>query len=179
LNRAPTLHRMGIQAFEPVLVEGNAIRIHPLVCGGFNADFDGDQMAVHLPLSVEAQAEAHVLMLSTHNIFGPANGKPIISPSQDIVMGVYFITIQTPDERPPEKLQRFKDRREALLALEYRKIGIHERIVVRLDGFGRVVEGRADAPKPIPDGRRIVTTAGRILFNEIVEQLTRDPARPE
>src|SRR5205085_5909250 len=92
LNRAPTLHRMGIQAFEPVLVEGNAIKIHPLVCTGFNADFDGDQMAVHLPLSVEAQAEAHVLMLSTHNIFSPANGKPIISPSQDIVMGVYFIT---------------------------------------------------------------------------------------
>jgi DNA-directed RNA polymerase beta' subunit len=98
LNRAPTLHRMGIQAFEPVLVEGNAIRLHPLVCGGFNADFDGDQMAVHLPLSVEAQAEAHVLMLSTHNIFSPANGGPIISPSQDIVLGVYFITVDDASE---------------------------------------------------------------------------------
>src|SRR5258705_4700871 len=118
LNRAPTLHRMGIQAFEPVLIEGNAIRLHPLVCGGFNADFDGDQMAVHLPLSIEAQVEAHVLMLSTHNIFGPANGKPMISPSQDIVMGVYFITIMTPDERPVEKLPRFKDRKEALLAFD-------------------------------------------------------------
>src|SRR5204862_1847958 len=92
LNRAPTLHRMGIQAFEPVLIEGNAIRIHPLVCKGFNADFDGDQMAVHLPLSIEAQVEAHVLMMATNNIFSPANGQPIISPSQDIVMGCYYLT---------------------------------------------------------------------------------------
>src|SRR5512146_682919 len=99
LNRAPTLHRMGIQAFEPVLIEGNAIRIHPLVCGGFNADFDGDQMAVHLPLSVEAQAEAHVLMLSTNNIFSPANGNPIISPSQDIVMGCYYLTASRGQDR--------------------------------------------------------------------------------
>src|SRR5207244_11276787 len=89
---APTLHRMGIQAFEPVLIEGNAIRIHPLVCKGFNADFDGDQMAVHLPLSIEAQVEATVLMMSTNNIFSPANGQPIISPSQDIVMGCYYLT---------------------------------------------------------------------------------------
>ncbi len=132
LNRAPTLHRMGIQAFEPVLVEGNAIRIHPLVCGGFNADFDGDQMAVHLPLSVEAQAEAHVLMLSTHNIFSPANGKPIISASQDIVMGVYFITFMTPDEKDIEKMPRFKDRKEAILALDRRHIGPHDKIVLRL-----------------------------------------------
>src|SRR5574339_948904 len=92
LNRAPTLHRMGIQAFEPILIEGNAIRIHPLVCKGFNADFDGDQMAVHLPLSIEAQVEAHVLMMATNNIFSPANGQPIISPSQDIVMGCYYLT---------------------------------------------------------------------------------------
>src|SRR5436853_1317812 len=92
LNRAPTLHRMGIQAFEPVLIEVNAIRIHPLVCKGFNADFDGDQMAVHLPLSIEAQVEATVLMMSTNNIFSPANGQPIISPSQDIVMGCYYLT---------------------------------------------------------------------------------------
>ena len=92
LNRAPTLHRMGIQAFEPVLVEGNAITLHPLVCTGYNADFDGDQMAVHLPLSLEAKIESHVLMLSTHNIFSPANGNPIVSPSQDILMGVFFLT---------------------------------------------------------------------------------------
>src|SRR5918911_1359539 len=98
LNRAPTLHRMGIQAFEPVLVEGNAIRIHPLVCKGFNADFDGDQMAVHLPLSIEAQVEAHVLMMSTNNIFSPANGHPIITPSQDIVMGCYYLTASRGEE---------------------------------------------------------------------------------
>ena len=99
LNRAPTLHRMGIQAFEPVLVEGNAIRIHPLVCKGFNADFDGDQMAVHLPLSIEAQVEAMTLMMSTNNIFSPANGSPIISPTQDIVMGSYYLTVNRPGEQ--------------------------------------------------------------------------------
>ncbi len=170
LNRAPTLHRMGIQAFEPVLVEGNAIRIHPLVCGGFNADFDGDQMAVHLPLSVEAQAEAHVLMMSTNNIFSPANGKPIISPSQDIVMGVYFITIMAPDERPVEKLATFKDRMEALFAYDQGKITIHERIAVRMDGFTEVVEGQGDPAKPIPANGRIVTSVGRILFSEILEK---------
>ncbi len=96
LNRAPTLHRMGIQAFEPILVEGNAIHLHPLVCKGFNADFDGDQMAVHLPLSIEAQVEAHTLMMSTNNIFAPSNGKPIMSPSQDMVMGCNYITLELP-----------------------------------------------------------------------------------
>jgi DNA-directed RNA polymerase subunit beta' len=99
LNRAPTLHRMGIQAFEPTLVEGNAIHLHPLVCKGFNADFDGDQMAVHLPLSIEAQVEAHTLMMSTQQHLRPANGKPIMSPSQDIVMGCYYITLKLPDRK--------------------------------------------------------------------------------
>ena len=99
LNRAPTLHRMGIQAFEPTLVEGNAIKLHPLVCKGFNADFDGDQMAVHLPLSIEAQVEAHTLMMSTNNIFSPANGAPIISPSQDVVMGCYYMTMSLPGRK--------------------------------------------------------------------------------
>ena len=99
LNRAPTLHRMGIQAFEPTLVEGNAIHLHPLVCKGFNADFDGDQMAVHLPLSIEAQVEAHTLMMSTNNVFAPSNGKPIMSPSQDIVMGCYYMTVEMPDRK--------------------------------------------------------------------------------
>ena len=99
LNRAPTLHRMGIQAFEPILVEGNAIQLHPLVCKGFNADFDGDQMAVHLPLSIEAQVEAHTLMMSTNNIFSPANGAPIISPSQDVVMGCYYLTMSVPERQ--------------------------------------------------------------------------------
>ncbi|MBX3357983.1 MAG: DNA-directed RNA polymerase subunit beta' [Phycisphaeraceae bacterium] len=170
LNRAPTLHRMGIQAFEPVLVEGNAIRIHPLVCGGFNADFDGDQMAVHLPLSVEAQAEAHVLMLSTNNIFGPANGKPIISPSQDIVMGVYFITVGIADEVADNKRPRFKDRREAMLAYDQGKITIHQQIYVRLDGFDAVVDDQGKAPKPLAADRRVLTTVGRILFSDILER---------
>ncbi|HYF14283.1 MAG TPA: DNA-directed RNA polymerase subunit beta', partial [Phycisphaerales bacterium] len=173
LNRAPTLHRMGIQAFEPVLVEGNAIRIHPLVCTGFNADFDGDQMAVHLPLSVEAQAEAHVLMMSTHNIFSPANGKPIISASQDIVMGVYFITFIDPDEKPVEKLPRFKDRREAILAMEQRIVHPHDRILVRVDGFDKVVNSQGGKVESMPkrengQNRAIVTTAGRCLFADVL-----------
>ncbi len=190
LNRAPTLHRMGIQAFEPVLVEGNAIKIHPLVCSGFNADFDGDQMAVHLPLSVEAQAEAHILMLSTHNIFSPANGAPIISPAQDIVYGVYYITsmLEGPGEQLAKELVNrsgelsaemvkamrqypcFKDPHEALLAYDMKKIGIHQPIVVKLpEGqyVDMVLEQKA-APVPMPESRRIVTTVGRLMFNEIL-----------
>ncbi len=169
LNRAPTLHRLGIQAFEPVLVEGNAIRLHPLVCGGFNADFDGDQMAVHLPLSVEAQAEAHVLMLSTHNIFSPANGQPIISASQDIVMGVYFITVtKRDDDRPESELRSFRNRMEALLAYDHGIVDLHNRVVVRLDGFTEVVSAQRGPAEPLPENGRVVTTAGRVLFNEIV-----------
>ena len=169
LNRAPTLHRMGIQAFEPTLVEGNAIRLHPLVCSGFNADFDGDQMAVHLPLSVEAQTEAHVLMLATHNIFSPANGAPIISPSQDIVMGVYFITLMRNDaETDPTKLPRFKDATEALMALDSGKIDLHDPIVVRVEGFDQVVTKERATPEALAHGSRVVTTAGRILFADIL-----------
>ena len=168
LNRAPTLHRMGIQAFEPVLVEGNAIRLHPLVCGGFNADFDGDQMAVHLPLSVEAQAEAHVLMLSTNNIFSPANGSPIISASQDIVMGVYFITTTIAEPKPESELPRFKDRTEAILAYDSKKIGLQDLISVRLDGFANVVNAQRGPIEPLPDHGRVVTTVGRVLFSEIL-----------
>ena len=171
LNRAPTLHRMGIQAFEPVLVEGNAIKVHPLVCTGFNADFDGDQMAVHLPLSVEAQAEAHVLMLATHNVFSPANGNPIISPSQDIVLGVYFITsMDREGEKDPARMPRFKDRSEALLAFDHGKIGLHEPIVVRLEGFGEQITKEKAPPEAIPVNSRVVTTAGRILFAEILDR---------
>ena len=170
LNRAPTLHRMGIQAFEPVLVEGNAIKVHPLVCTGFNADFDGDQMAVHLPLSVEAQAEAHVLMLSTHNVFSPANGQPIISPSQDIVLGVYFMTLMAPDRGvPTNELPTFKDRSEAILAYDQGKIDMHDRSVVRLERFNEVVQSQGGAVEKLPDNRRVVTTAGRCLFSEILE----------
>ncbi|TVQ75662.1 MAG: DNA-directed RNA polymerase subunit beta' [Phycisphaeraceae bacterium] len=169
LNRAPTLHRMGIQAFEPVLVEGNAIKVHPLVCTGFNADFDGDQMAVHLPLSVEAQAEAHVLMLSTHNIFSPANGNPIISPSQDIVLGVYFITQIDPEgETDPTKMPRFKDRKEVLLALDQGSIDIHQPVLVRLDGFEEQILKEKSPPVKMPANKRVVTSAGRILFSDIL-----------
>ncbi|HVZ93163.1 MAG TPA: DNA-directed RNA polymerase subunit beta', partial [Phycisphaerales bacterium] len=173
LNRAPTLHRMGIQAFEPVLVEGNAIKIHPLVCTGFNADFDGDQMAVHLPLSVEAQAEAHVLMMSTHNIFSPANGNPIISPSQDIVLGVYFITYSNEVPADRNTLPRYKDRAEVILAFDHGKIALHQPIVVRLDGFTHQVTSQKGTPEALPKDRRIVTTAGRVIFSD-----TLDPGMP-
>src|SRR6202012_4708676 len=130
LNRAPTLHRMGIQAFEPVLIEGNAIRIHPLVCKGFNADFDGDQMAVPLPLSIEAQTETHVLMLAPNNIFSPANGSPIITPSQDIVLGTFYITSDREGDKGEFKL--FDSPAEALMAYEMGRIRMHSRIFVRV-----------------------------------------------
>jgi DNA-directed RNA polymerase subunit beta' len=168
LNRAPTLHRMGIQAFEPVLVEGNAIKIHPLVCTGFNADFDGDQMAVHLPLSIEAQTEAHMLMLATHNIFSPGNGNPIISPSQDIVLGVYYLTIMPPQEDQKSNFI-FRDPMEAMLAYAARRITMHTAIEVRFPKgrYTEVVEGQKDAPVPFPANNRIKTTVGRLIFNDV------------
>jgi len=168
LNRAPTLHRMGIQAFEPVLVEGNAIKIHPLVCKGFNADFDGDQMAVHLPLSIEAQVEAHVLMMSTNNIFAPSNGAPIMSPTQDIVMGIFYMTTDhvSPAVEPNEA-PRFADPFEAMLAYDHRRIGIHDKIWVRIDQ-DRVVVSAQQADEARPDNRRILTTVGRIIFNDVL-----------
>ncbi len=144
LNRAPTLHRMGIQAFEPVLIEGNAIRIHPLVCKGFNADFDGDQMAVHLPLSIEAQVEATVLMMSTNNIFSPANGNPIITPSQDIVMGCYYLTANRGGEDEavePGDGMRFHSPEEVFQAHAENKLGLHAKIWVRLpQGYVEVTD---------------------------------------
>jgi DNA-directed RNA polymerase subunit beta' len=172
LNRAPTLHRMGIQAFEPVLVEGNAIKIHPLVCTGFNADFDGDQMAVHLPLSVEAQAEAQILMLATHNIFSPANGNPIISPSQDIVLGVYYLTAMPESPADPQRCRRFRDPVEALLAYDLKKVSIHEPIIVRIPPgrYEGVVEDQKGQPQPFPASGRLVTTVGRLLFNDILKK---------
>jgi len=168
LNRAPTLHRMGIQAFEPVLVEGHAITLHPLVCTGYNADFDGDQMAVHLPLSIEAQVESHVLMLSTHNIFSPANGNPIVSPSQDILMGVYFLTFMDQDDsRKPEELRCFKDSTEALLAYDHGQIGIHERIHVRLPRFNTIVNSETGVIENL-QSQRLLTTVGRVQFSAIL-----------
>ena len=171
LNRAPTLHRMGIQAFEPVLIEGNAITLHPLVCTGYNADFDGDQMAVHLPLSVEAQAEAHVLMLSTHNIFSPANGAPLVSPSQDIVMGVYFLTFMDPeDTRPETELKKFRNAQDALLAYDFKQIGLHERILVRLPRYPQFVADERGTIEDMPENGRIITTIGRIRFCELLPE---------
>ncbi len=162
LNRAPTLHRMGIQAFEPILVEGNAIHLHPLACKGFNADFDGDQMAVHLPLSIEAQVEAHTLMLSTNNIFAPSNGRPIMSPSQDTVMGCYFISLALPDKKGEGMV--FASTAEAELAYSQDVIEIHTMIQLRLPEDQRV--NSDDESSPL--GETITTSYGRILFNTML-----------
>jgi len=151
LNRAPTLHRLGIQAFEPILVEGRAIQLHPLVCTAFNADFDGDQMAVHVPLSIEAQTEARMLMLATNNILAPATGKPIITPSQDMVLGIYYLTILK--QQDAEIKGYYHDFLDAISALELGIIKLHDKIVVRDE-----------------NGERIETTAGRIVFNETVRK---------
>ncbi|MEK6797952.1 MAG: DNA-directed RNA polymerase subunit beta' [Planctomycetota bacterium] len=168
LNRAPTLHRMGIQAFEPVLVEGNAIKIHPLVCKGFNADFDGDQMAVHLPLSIESQVEAHVLMMSTNNIFSPANGSPIMSPTQDVVLGVFYLTTDHVSGPADEKsAPSFGSYFEALTAYDHRRIAIHDRINVRITRT-QVVDNVKEGPKATPKNGRILTTIGRMIFNDIL-----------
>ena len=161
LNRAPTLHRMGIQAFEPTLVEGNAIKIHPLVCKGFNADFDGDQMAVHLPLSIEAQVEATTLMMSTNNIFSPANGTPIISASQDIVMGCYYLTLKRAD-RPGEGMT-FANANEVHMAIAQGKVTLHSIIRMRMPRDKRVKGDGAEEYKP---GGLVETTAGRVVFND-------------
>ena len=164
LNRAPTLHRMGIQAFEPTLVEGNAIHLHPLVCKGFNADFDGDQMAVHLPLSIEAQVEAHTLMLSTNNIFGPANGRPIMSPSQDTVMGCNYMTLDLPNRKGEG--MTFSSLDEADLAYSQNVIDMHAIIKVRLPRKRRVKSEEGGGPL----GDTIKTTYGRILFNMMLPE---------
>jgi len=157
LNRAPTLHRLGIQAFEPILIEGKAIQLHPLVCTAFNADFDGDQMAVHVPLSLEAQLEARVLMMSTNNILSPANGKPIIVPSQDIVLGLYYITMERPQERGEN--MSFSDMGELEHALDEGVVSLHARVTSRLNTVDK--DG-----KPIV--ARVTTTPGRMLLSEIL-----------
>ena len=185
LNRAPTLHRLGIQAFEPILVDGKAIQVHPLVCHAFNADFDGDQMAVHVPLSAYAQAEARILMLASHNLFSPANGGPIVAPVQDIVLGNYYLTMmydKTEDEKPHDHV--FANPEEAMLAFELGELDMHDPIRVRLayrvdmeaetqseikifgldssqpDGFYRKPDGAIDYDR--------FTTVGRLLFNQIL-----------
>src|SRR4029453_285211 len=160
LNRAPTLHRMGIQAFEPILVEGNAIQLHPLVFKGFNADFDGDQMAVHLPLSIEAQVEAHTLMMSTHNIFSPANGAPIISPSQDVVMGCYYLTMSVPEAKGDDMI--FSSLEEVDMAYSAGKIHTHAKIKAPLPKHRAL---RDDSGDKKAYGRLVDTTVGRVIFN--------------
>ncbi len=177
LNRAPTLHRMGIQAFEPVLVEGNAIMLHPLACKGFNADFDGDQMAVHLPLSVEAQAETHILMMTTGNVFSPANGYPMVGPSQDMVMGNYYLTyIENRKQNGEVKdapIPLFKDAFEAIMAYELGSIGLQTKIKVRIpkitaDSLALKTGGTPATGDAGPI--LIETTAGRCIFNEILPE---------
>ena len=159
LNRAPTLHRLGIQAFEPILVEGKAIKLHPLVCTAFNADFDGDQMAVHLPLSVEAQAECRFMLLSPNNLLKPSDGGPVAVPSQDMVLGIYYLT----QERPGSKGEGmvFKSLNEAILAYENKAVTLHSRVKVRVT-------------KTLPSGEErtgvVESTVGRFLFNEIIPQ---------
>ena len=162
LNRAPTLHRLSIQAFDPVLIEGNALRIHPLVCAAYNADFDGDQMAVHVPLSNEAQMEAKTLMLASNNIFYPSNGKPICTPTQDITLGSYFLTYVKPGamERA-EKPKSFSDFFDVLSAYDADSIGIHEIIQIRNPDFGK------ETTWGDSDNRWLKTTAGRCIFNDI------------
>ncbi len=148
LNRAPTLHRLGIQAFEPVLIEGKAIRLHPLVCFAFNADFDGDQMAVHLPLSIEAQMEARVLMMSTNNILSPASGSPVIVPSQDIVLGVYYMTRENLLDIGAGHV--FSSLEEARAAYDHGEVGLQAPVRVRLKG------------------RLVTTTVGRALLSDMI-----------
>jgi len=157
LNRAPTLHRLGIQAFEPVLVEGRAIQIHPLVCVAYNADFDGDQMAVHVPLSAEAQAEARLLMLAAQNILNPKDGRPVVTPTQDMVLGCYYLTLEEEGARGEGRI--FIDPEEALCAYELGYIDLHARILVKASSFkGRGLSRRK---------RYLLTTVGKIIFNDI------------
>jgi DNA-directed RNA polymerase subunit beta' len=191
LNRAPTLHRLGIQAFEPILVEGRAIQLHPLVCPAFNADFDGDQMAVHVPLSLEAQAEARLLMLASNNILSPATGRPIITPSQDMVLGCYYLTAENPDAGDGNH-RYFSNLDDAIIAYEQQEVDLHSYVWVRFDG-----EVETDTPdtelveeQTSPDGvvskiyqsRRqrwdaegqlisqyIRTTPGRIIYNKTIQ----------
>jgi DNA-directed RNA polymerase subunit beta' len=193
LNRAPTLHRLGIQAFEPILVEGRAIQLHPLVCPAFNADFDGDQMAVHIPLSLEAQAEARLLMLASNNILSPATGSPIVAPSQDMVLGCYYLTARDPSLKPLSH-RNFSNMEDAILAYDRGDIRLHDFIWVRYDGE---VESEGTDIEPIEvqdrdDGGRtevykyrrrrldadgqllsqfVFTTPGRIIYNKTIQDV--------
>ncbi|MBW4461286.1 MAG: DNA-directed RNA polymerase subunit gamma [Nodosilinea sp. WJT8-NPBG4] len=190
LNRAPTLHRLGIQAFEPILVEGRAIQLHPLVCPAFNADFDGDQMAVHVPLSLEAQSEARLLMLASNNVLSPATGQPIITPSQDMVLGCYYLTAENPDATKGEG-HYFGSMEDAIMAFEQGLVDLHAKVWLRFDGEVESDQPKSTSPERMesedgsiteiyPDRRvrvdsegqlisqYIKTTAGRIIYNKAV-----------
>ncbi|MDJ0573534.1 MAG: DNA-directed RNA polymerase subunit gamma [Xenococcaceae cyanobacterium MO_234.B1] len=192
LNRAPTLHRLGIQAFEPILVEGRAIQLHPLVCPAFNADFDGDQMAVHVPLSLEAQAEARLLMLACHNILSPATGKPIVAPSQDMVLGCYYLTAENPQATKGEG-RRFGSMDDALKAFEQGQLDLHAYVWLRYDGEVETAEADNEIVEQevLTDGtvvkyykqrfvretdtgkrisQYIYTTVGRIIYNKTIKE---------
>ena len=192
LNRAPTLHRLGIQAFEPILVEGRAIQLHPLVCPAFNADFDGDQMAVHVPLSLEAQAEARLLMLACHNILSPATGKPIVAPSQDMVLGCYYLTAENPQATKGEG-RRFGSMDDALKAFEQGQLDLHAYVWLRYDGEVETAEADNEIVEQevLTDGtvvkyykqrfvretdtgkrisQYIYTTVGRIIYNKTIQE---------
>ena len=191
LNRAPTLHRLGIQAFEPIIVEGRAIQLHPLVCPAFNADFDGDQMAVHVPLSLEAQAEARLLMLACHNILSPATGKPIVAPSQDMVLGCYYLTAENPNATKGEG-RRFGSMEDAIRAFEQGLIDLHARVWLRYEGEVETSEldNEITEEEALSDGSKIKyfrerfvresatgeqltqyinTTVGRIIYNHTIQ----------
>ncbi|WDL98947.1 DNA-directed RNA polymerase subunit beta' [Alicyclobacillus sp. ALC3] len=159
LNRAPTLHRLGIQAFEPILVEGRAIKLHPLVCTAYNADFDGDQMAVHVPLSAEAQAEARLLMLAAHNILNPKDGKPVVTPTQDMVLGPYYLTIEK--KAVPGEGRVFADPNEVHMALQHQEVTLHSRIVIP----ARVLGKKSFTPEQ--HEAMLITTPGKLIFNEV------------
>jgi DNA-directed RNA polymerase subunit beta' len=192
LNRAPTLHRLGIQAFEPILVEGRAIQLHPLVCPAFNADFDGDQMAVHVPLSLESQAEARLLMLASNNILSPATGRPIITPSQDMVLGAYYLTAENPGATKGAG-RYYASLDDVIMAFQQEQIDLHAYIYVRFDGE---MESEQPDTEPVEvinneDGSRTVlykyrrvredaqgnllsqyirTTPGRVIYNKAIQE---------
>ena len=191
LNRAPTLHRLGIQAFEPILVEGRAIQLHPLVCPAFNADFDGDQMAVHIPLSLESQAEARLLMLASNNILSPATGRPIVTPSQDMVLGCYYLTAENPNSNDGG-VRYFSSLDDAIIAYEQKQVHIHAKVWVRFDGLVDSDDDGVEKVEKQSDGTRLITnnnirrrensdgeiisqfvrtTPGRIIYNKAIQEV--------
>ncbi|WP_396033371.1 DNA-directed RNA polymerase subunit gamma [Candidatus Cyanaurora vandensis] len=174
LNRAPTLHRLGIQAFEPILVDGRAIQLHPLVCTAFNADFDGDQMAVHVPLSVESQAEARMLMLASNNILSPATGRPIITPTQDMILGCYYLTVDNP-EADLGAGKFFAGAEDTLLAYNQGALDLHAKIWVRFDGLIETENPKEDIRQRFDSEGKLIsqylrTTVGRIIFNQVIHE---------